>query len=59
MSKGVEKKMELAQTKKKSISKLSKAKVNLEVELQKKTLRLRKPEKNLEYLFKRSLYFIF
>lgn len=40
MSKGVEKKMELAQAKKKSISKLSKAKANLEVELQEKTLRI-------------------
>ncbi len=36
MSKRVEKKMKLAQAKKKSISKLSKAKANLEVELQEK-----------------------
>lgn len=59
MSKRTEKKMESAQAKKKSISELSKAKVNLEAELQKKTLRLKELEENFEYLFQHSLYPIF
>ncbi|GAH57099.1 unnamed protein product, partial [marine sediment metagenome] len=59
VSKRTEKKMESAQANKKSISELSKAKVNLEAELQKKTLRLKELEENFEYLFQHSLYPIF
>ena len=59
MSKRTEKKMESAPANKKSISELSKAKVNLEAELQKKTLRLKELEENFEYLFQHSLYPIF
>ncbi len=59
MSKTVEKKMKLAQADKESISELRKAKANLEVELQKKTLRLKELEEDFEYLFQHSLYPIF
>lgn len=59
MSKNVEKKMELTQANKESISELRKAKANLEVELQEKTLRLKELEENFEYLFQHSLYPIF
>lgn len=51
--------MESAQANKKSISELSRARVNLEAELQKKTLRLKELEENFEYLFQHSLYPIF
>lgn len=59
MSKRTEKKMESAQANKESISELSKAKANLEVKLQEKTLRLKELEENFEYLFQHSLYPIF
>jgi PAS domain S-box-containing protein len=59
MSKTVEKRIELAQVNKESISKLRKAKANLELELQEKTLRLKELEENFEYLFQYSLYPIF
>ena len=48
--------MESAHANKKSISELKKAKANLEVELQEKTLRLKELEENFEYLFQHSLY---
>ncbi len=59
MSKTVEKKRESAQANKESISELRKAKANLEVELQEKTLRLKELEENFEYLFQHSLYPVF
>ena len=56
MSKTVGKKMNSARANKESISGLRKAKADLEVELQEKTLRLKELEENFEYLFQHSLY---